>query len=87
MSAGSGSDEQNLPRIAPRTARIERRTGETEVLVDLALDGSGQASSDTGVPFFDHMVNQLGKHAGFDLTVRAMQGPRIQTLLVHPHHA
>jgi imidazoleglycerol-phosphate dehydratase len=59
-----------LAESTPRTARIERRTGETEVLVDLVLDGTGQASSDTGVPFFDHMVNQLGKHAGFDLTVR-----------------
>jgi imidazoleglycerol-phosphate dehydratase len=59
-----------LPATAPRTARIERRTGETEVLVDLVLDGTGQASADTQVPFFDHMVNQLGKHAGFDLTVR-----------------
>ena len=59
-----------LAQSTPRTARIERRTGETEVLVDLVLDGTGQASSDTGVPFFDHMVNQLGKHAGFDLTVR-----------------
>jgi imidazoleglycerol-phosphate dehydratase len=78
MSAASGSekqtssasDEMTQPQAAPRTARIERRTGETEVLVDLVLDGTGQASSDTGVPFFDHMVNQLGKHAGFDLTVR-----------------
>src|SRR3954447_11449402 len=59
-----------LPQSPSRTGRIERRTGETEVFVDLVLDGTGQASSDTGVPFFDHMVNQLGKHAGFDLTVR-----------------
>jgi imidazoleglycerol-phosphate dehydratase len=66
MSAQSSLDQQS----APRTARIERRTGETEVLVELALDGTGRASSDTGVPFFDHMVNQLGKHAGFNLTVR-----------------
>ena len=53
-----------------RTATIDRKTGETAVLVDLDLDGSGSASSETGVPFFDHMVCQLGKHAGFDLTVR-----------------
>ena len=53
-----------------RTARIERKTKESEVLIELDLDGTGMASSDTGVPFFDHMMEQLGKHGGFDLTVR-----------------
>ncbi len=53
-----------------RTARVERVTGETSVLVELLLDGSGQASAETGVPFFDHMLCQLGKHGGFDLEVR-----------------
>ena len=53
-----------------RSALIERATKESDVRVELDLDGTGQASSDTGVPFFDHMVTQLGKHGGFDLTVR-----------------
>jgi imidazoleglycerol-phosphate dehydratase len=53
-----------------RTATIERKTKESDVRIELDLDGTGQAESDTGVPFFDHMVAQLGKHAGFDLTVR-----------------
>ncbi len=53
-----------------RTALVERTTKESDVRVELDLDGTGQASSDTGVPFFDHMVSQLGKHGGFDLTVR-----------------
>ncbi len=53
-----------------RTARIERTTKESSVLVELDLDGTGQAGSDTGVPFYDHMVEQLGKHAGFDLRVQ-----------------
>jgi imidazoleglycerol-phosphate dehydratase len=52
-----------------RTALVERRTKESSVRVELDLDGTGQASSDTGVPFFDHMVAQLGKHGGFDLAV------------------
>ena len=52
-----------------RTARVERATGETTVTVDLAIDGSGDATAETGVPFFDHMLMQLGKHAGFDLAV------------------
>jgi imidazoleglycerol-phosphate dehydratase len=53
-----------------RTALVERTTKESSVRVELDLDGTGQASSDTGVPFFDHMVAQLGRHGGFDLTVR-----------------
>ncbi|OAA28211.1 imidazoleglycerol-phosphate dehydratase [Frankia sp. EI5c] len=53
-----------------RTARIERKTKESHVLIELDLDGTGAASSETGVPFFDHMMEQLGKHGGFDLTVR-----------------
>jgi imidazoleglycerol-phosphate dehydratase len=52
-----------------RRSLIERTTKESDVRVELDLDGTGQASSDTGVPFFDHMVTQLGKHGGFDLTV------------------
>jgi imidazoleglycerol-phosphate dehydratase len=52
-----------------RTALVERKTKESDVRVELDLDGTGQASSDTGVPFFDHMVTQLGRHGGFDLSV------------------
>jgi imidazoleglycerol-phosphate dehydratase len=56
---------------APRRATVERSTKETQIRVDLALDGEGDASADTGMPFFDHMLGQLGKHAGFDLSVTA----------------
>ncbi len=52
-----------------RPARVERTTKESSVLVELDLDGTGEASSDTGVPFFDHMLAQLGRHGGFDLRV------------------
>jgi len=52
-----------------RTATISRATNETDLTVELALDGSGNAVTDTGIPFFDHMLQQLGKHAGFDLSV------------------
>ena len=52
-----------------RRAVIERTTKESDVRVELDIDGTGQGSSDTGVPFFDHMVSQLGKHGGFDLSV------------------
>ena len=46
-----------------RTARVERKTKESHVLVELNLDGDGSISVDTGVPFFDHMLSQLGKHS------------------------
>jgi imidazoleglycerol-phosphate dehydratase len=52
-----------------RRAVVERTTKESDVRVEIDIDGTGQAASDTGVPFFDHMVAQLGKHGGFDLTV------------------
>ena len=54
-----------------RTARIERVTKESAVLVELDLDGTGRTEVGTGVAFFDHMLTSLGKHAAFDLVVRA----------------
>ena len=54
-----------------RSARVERATKESKVIVELELDGTGRASADTGVAFYDHMLEQLGKHAAFDLVVRA----------------
>ncbi len=64
-----------------RSARIERTTGETAVVVQLDLDGTGATSISTGVPFFDHMLDALGRHALLDLTVNA-QGD----LEVDSHH-
>ncbi len=54
-----------------REATVERSTRETNVRVDLHLDGTGTATADTGIPFFDHMLQQLGAHAGFDLRIVA----------------
>jgi len=54
-----------------RKARVERLTHETKIFVELDLDGIGVVEVSTGVPFFDHMLAQLGKHGGLDLTVRA----------------
>lgn len=53
-----------------RTAHVERETKESHVLVELNLDGHGTIDIDTGVPFFDHMLGQLGKHSGFNLRVK-----------------
>ncbi|WP_019928156.1 imidazoleglycerol-phosphate dehydratase HisB [Nocardia sp. BMG111209] len=56
---------------AHRTARVERTTKESSIVVELDLDGTGRAEISTGVPFYDHMLTALGAHGGFDLTVRA----------------
>ena len=54
-----------------RQASCERTTKETSIGIRLAVDGEGQTEVSTGLPFFDHMLSQLGKHGGFDLTVEA----------------
>jgi imidazoleglycerol-phosphate dehydratase len=64
-----------------RSARIERTTGETSVIVEIDLDGSGRTSVSTGVPFFDHMLDALGRHSLIDLFVEATGD-----LAVDAHH-
>jgi len=53
-----------------RRATIARNTAETEISVEIDLDGSGQYDNETGVGFFDHMLDQLSRHALIDMTVR-----------------
>jgi imidazoleglycerol-phosphate dehydratase len=53
-----------------RTARLERATKESKVVVEIDLDGTGATDISTGVPFYDHMLDQLGRHGLMDLTVR-----------------
>jgi imidazoleglycerol-phosphate dehydratase len=54
-----------------RTANRNRETKETSVEVLIDIDGTGVTDVSTGIPFYDHMLDQLGRHGGFDLTVRA----------------
>ena len=62
----------NAPaEFAGRTARIERNTAETQIVVEIGLDGTGRADLATGIPFLDHMLDQLARHGMFDVTVRA----------------
>jgi imidazoleglycerol-phosphate dehydratase len=57
--------------LEPRRATRERTTKETTIEASLAIDGTGVVDVSTGLPFFDHMVEQLGRHASFDLTLHA----------------
>lgn len=66
---------------AQRIARRSRTTKETVIEIGVDLDGSGQADIGTGLPFFDHMLDQLARHGGFDLTVKA-----VGDLAVDAHH-
>ena len=54
-----------------RSAQISRTTKETDITVSIDLDGTGKTDIDTGVPFFDHMLDAFGRHGLFDLTVHA----------------
>lgn len=64
-----------------RKAARSRSTRETTIDITIDLDGTGEVAVETGLPFFDHMVSQLGKHGGFDLTVKAAGD-----LAVDAHH-
>ena len=65
------TDQRSVPLSGSRSARVERSTGETRVLVELDIDGIGGTDISTGVGFFDHMLNQLAKHGCLALTARA----------------
>jgi imidazoleglycerol-phosphate dehydratase len=65
----------------PRSAKVERSTKESQVTVVLDVDGTGESDVSTGVPFFDHMLAQLAKHGGLNLTVKT-----VGDLEVDAHH-
>lgn len=65
----------------PRTALIQRKTAETDIELELDLDGSGQSTIDTGVGFLDHMLVLFAKHGVFDLRVKA-----VGDLHIDQHH-
>ena len=71
------ADQQSVPR----TASVARKTAETDIRVELNLDGTGVSRISTGIGFYDHMLNAFARHGRFDLTVQA-----IGDLHIDPHH-
>jgi imidazoleglycerol-phosphate dehydratase/histidinol-phosphatase len=63
-------DIYRLLRLKRRTVSIRRTTKETDIRIELDLDGTGKTEMDTGLGFFDHMLDQLGRHSGCDLSVK-----------------
>jgi imidazoleglycerol-phosphate dehydratase len=57
--------------MSARAAQRSRETKETSIDISLTIDGTGAVDVETGIPFYDHMLSQLGKHGGFDLTIEA----------------
>ena len=62
-----------------RKATRQRKTAETSIEISLDVDGSGSTDVSTGIPFYDHMLSQVGKHGGFDLKIRAAGDIHIDT--------
>ncbi len=59
-------------KVDKRTSSVERKTNETEIIVNVNLDGSGNNDVETGLPFFDHMIEQLSKHSLIDIDLKCI---------------
>ena len=71
QAAAASQEQASAQRQAsgPRTARIERKTSETSILIELNLDGTGKHDISTGIQFFDHMLEQIARHGLVDLSI------------------
>ena len=56
-------------KLQPRKTSYQRKTNETQINIEISLEGTGKSKIDTGLPFFDHMLDQLARHGGMDLTI------------------
>lgn len=70
LDAKSWKDIKNFLLFPPRKAIVTRKTNETDIFIELLLDGSGKAEISTGLHFFDHMLDQLARHSNCDITIR-----------------
>ena len=76
------SGKASPPEARQRTASVERKTKETQVSIELDLDGAGEYEISTGIGFFDHMLESFAKHAAFDLRISSKGDLQVDT-----HHS
>jgi len=71
ISTTSWAEIYNYLAVQPRTAKVVRKTNETSIEIEVNLDGSGKSSIETGIGFFNHMLEQIAKHGNLDITINA----------------
>jgi imidazoleglycerol-phosphate dehydratase/histidinol-phosphatase len=79
FSTTDWNDIYRFLKSRPREASVRRKTTETDICIDLNIDGSGKSKICTGLGFFDHMLDQLSRHGGFDLTIDAKGDTRVDS--------
>ncbi|TXK79399.1 bifunctional histidinol-phosphatase/imidazoleglycerol-phosphate dehydratase HisB [Mesonia sp. K4-1] len=81
LETNSWKEIYEFLKLSDRTAQISRKTNETDIFIELNLDGTGKSKIETGIAFFDHMLDQIARHGQMDLTIN-VQGD----LEVDEHH-
>ena len=77
LSTNDWNDIYKYLKQIPRTATVERKTSETHIFIEINLDGAGKSAVNTGIGFFDHMLEQIARHGSLDLNIKVEGDLRI----------